>query len=347
MNDVAQQQINPLAQFKHDWDRNKVEVAKQLPKGVDPDRFMRTVITTVQGNHDLLKADRGSLFNACMQAAKDGLLPDGREATIQIYRTNIGTREAPRWVEMAQYMPMVRGLIKKMYEAGCTKVDAAAVYEKDHFRFARGDESIIEHEPYLGMDEPGPIIAAYAIVKLENGEVKREVMPRRDIEKVRLSSKAASGPGWTTWYDQFAIKAVLKRIYKQVPGRSDEFEQLAASDNEALGITIDQFGQNAEDYTAPVRTIESDHQPSKLPPEESRASRLKRKLEAEGAKVSTAAELQQEEAEAKEVIDNEADAEHEEMSEEAKEFLRELDEAEAKEKAAAKDDEKYPVSDEG
>jgi recombination protein RecT len=217
----------------------KAEVAKQLPKGVDPDRFIRTTITTVQMNPELLEADRTSLFASCMQAAKDGLLPDGREATIQIYNTKVSGPSGDQWVKKAQYMPMVRGLIKKMYEAGCSKVDGVAVYEKDDFVYELGDEPKIAHRPYLGSDDPGPVVASYAIVKLENGEVKREVMPRRDIEKVRDASKASTGPGWTNWYDQFAIKAVLKRIYKQVPGRSDEFENVIHSDNEALGITFD------------------------------------------------------------------------------------------------------------
>ena len=53
------------------------------------------------------------------------------------------------------------------------------------------------------------------------------------------ASKASNGPGWTTWIDQFAIKSVLKRVYKQVPGRSDEFESVAQADNEVLGITFD------------------------------------------------------------------------------------------------------------
>ena len=65
------------------------EVAKQLPKGIDPDRFIRTAITTVQMSPDLLDANRTSLFGALMQAAKDGLLPDGREATIQIHNTKV------------------------------------------------------------------------------------------------------------------------------------------------------------------------------------------------------------------------------------------------------------------
>lgn len=258
MNQVAKQ-ISPVNQFRSVLEGSmKAEVAKQLPKGVDPDRFIRTTITTVQMNPELLNANRSSLFASCMQAAKDGLLPDGREATIQIYNTKIRKPDGgEEWVKMAQYMPMVRGLIKKMYEAGCTKVDGVAVYEKDDFVYELGDEPKIEHRPYLGTEDPGLVIASYAIVKLENGEIKREVMPRRDIDKVREASKSSGGPGWSIWYDQFAIKAVLKRIYKQVPGRSDEFEAVAEADNQALGITFD--NHHVEDM--PLPALEKEKEP--------------------------------------------------------------------------------------
>lgn len=240
------------------------EIAKQLPKGVDPDRFIRTAITTVQMNPGLLDANRSSLFAAVMQAAKDGLLPDGREATIQIHNTKVkGPDGRDQWVKLATYMPMVGGLIKLMYESGCTYVDGAAVYEKDHFRFRRGDDPGIEHEPYLGEDDPGPVVAAYAIVKLANGEVKREVMPRRDIEKVRRASKAPDGPGWSNWYDQFAIKAVLKRIYKQLPHQNPALDRVIEHDNEAMGF--DGFNQRQMDTASitgeGVKTIE--HKPGK------------------------------------------------------------------------------------
>lgn len=247
------------------------EIAKQLPKGIDPDRFIRTAITVIQMRPELLEANKTSLFGALMQAAKDGLLPDDREATIQIYKTKVNQNGHEVWVKMAQYMPMVGGLLRKMYEAGCTYVDAAAVYEADHFRFKRGDDPGIEHEPNLTADDPGPVIAAYAIVKLASGEVKREVMPRRDIEKVRAASKAAEGPGWTKWYDQFAIKAVLKRIYKQLPHKSSDLDRLIEHDNEAMG-----FG------SLEVFSADNDTEPKALPDKSKRPSRLNQIIQQAG-----------------------------------------------------------------
>ena len=107
--------------------------------------------------------------------------------------------------------------MKKLYESGeVTYVDAAVVYERDLFAFRRGDAPAIEHEPYRGPEDPGPIVAAYCIVRLKNGETKREVMPLRDINRVRRrrSRRTREKSPWNKWPDQMAIKSVIKRIYQ-------------------------------------------------------------------------------------------------------------------------------------
>lgn len=198
--------------------------------------FVRVVLTAVQQTPRLLEADRRSLLLACMKAARDRLMPDGKEAVFNIYNTKVREKNGREvWVPTVQYLPMSGGIIKKMYESGHVKfVDALAVYAKDEFIYERGDSPRLVHRPTLD-NEPGEIVAAYAVIKLDNGETKREVMPRRDIEKVRAASQAPDGPGWRDWYDQFAIKSVIKRAYKQLPS-SVEIEQVIAHDNEAMGF---------------------------------------------------------------------------------------------------------------
>lgn len=242
---------SPAAEFRDlVMNKQRDEIARQLPKGIDPDRFIRTVLTVVQMNPELLDCNRTTLMGACMMAAKDGLMPDGKEATIQPYNVKVSKRNEPdRWEKHAQYMPMVGGIIKKMYNTGdVAMLDAAAVYEKDEFIFERGDVPRLVHRPYLGIEDPGPVIAAYVVIKLDNGEFKREVMPRRDIEKVREASKSKNGPGWTNWYDQFAIKAVIKRAAKQLPSSSEDLDRVIEHDNQAMGFDFSQ--RDAKEITA-------------------------------------------------------------------------------------------------
>ena len=259
--DMSNTQQSPIQQFRGMLEgAMKAEIAKALPSGIDPERFIRTIVTAVQMTPALLDADRRSLFASCMKAAQDGLLPDGREAVLNIYNTKVKTPNGDQWVQMVQYLPMVRGLLKVVRNSGeIAHIDAAAVYEKDEFIFERGDESKLVHRPYLGEDDPGKVIAAYLVAKLSNGEVHREVMSRRDIEKVRAASKAANGPGWTTWYDQFAIKSVIKRGTKLLPQSSDRLNRVIEHDNEALGIEFNQRGTNAAALQEPAapRQIEN------------------------------------------------------------------------------------------
>lgn len=238
-----QEARNPYGALKCQLETSKAEFKPLLGNDTNVDRFIRVVLNSVLATPDLLEADRRSLIAACMKAAQDGLLPDGREAVLNIYNTKVKKNGQESWVKMAQYLPMVGGLVKKLYESGeITYIDAAAVYENDKFVYRRGDDPKLEHEPSLG-DDAGKIIAAYAVIKLKNGEVKREVMPRRDIEAVRGASKSAERGPWVTWYDQQAIKSVIKRIYKQLP-RADALEKVVASDNEALGF-VDMSPQSA------------------------------------------------------------------------------------------------------
>lgn len=231
--------LTPVETFKkHITGGQREQIAKQLPKGVDAERFVRTALTVVQMNPDLLNCTMTSLFGSIMLAAKDGLLPDGKEAVIQSYNVNVAPKNKPPvWEKQAQYMPMVKGLMQIMYRTGeVSMVDGVAVYEKDVFEYERGDMPRIIHKPYTGIEAPGPVIAAYVVIKLKNGEVKREVMFRRDIESVRNASKAKDGPGWKNWYDQFAIKAVIKRAFKQLPTDSEDFDRVIQHDNDAMGF---------------------------------------------------------------------------------------------------------------
>lgn len=235
----AQQPKNPYDALKRQMETSKAEFLPLMGGSMtNVDKFIRVVLNSVLATPDLLGADRRSLIASCMKAAQDGLMPDGREAVLNIYRTNTAKRnEQPNWTNMVQYLPMVGGLIKKLYESGeIVYIDAAVVYANDRFVFRRGDSPALEHEPTMA-DDAGPIVAAYCVVKMRNGETKREVLPMRDINRIKSASKSAdsaNGP-WTKWPDQMAIKAVVKRAYKQLP-KVDSFERLDASDNQAMGF---------------------------------------------------------------------------------------------------------------
>ncbi|HEX6216714.1 MAG TPA: recombinase RecT, partial [Vicinamibacterales bacterium] len=191
----------------------KEQLKQALPPGVDPDRFTRVVLTAIQQNPKIAEVeDRQSLYNAAVRAASDGLLPDGREGAF----VEFSKKNGDRWTTAVQFMPMVAGVIKRLATAGIT-IDAQLVHTNDEFDQTLGDNAAILHKaPKLGQPR-GDIIGAYAIARLSNGMVMREVMDKDQIEQVRAASKSKNGGPWTTWFGEMARKTVIRRLAKRLP----------------------------------------------------------------------------------------------------------------------------------
>lgn len=227
--DNNQLQTMPFAEaFEH----YTPDLAAALPDHIRLDHFKRVVLTAVNLNPDLARADRRSLFNACSRCAHDGLYPDGREAALVVFRTKVKRGDQEYVADLVQYMPMVAGIRKRMRNTGeVLSADAQIVCKNDKFHYQLGDDQQIIHEPPpLGTDR-GPTVGAYSIIKLANGEVLREVMSRADIERVRAFSRAKDGPAWTKSWDEMGRKTVLRRNAKAAPSGSD-LERLLGRDDE-------------------------------------------------------------------------------------------------------------------
>lgn len=184
-----------------------------LPPGVPVERFNSVVMLAVQQKPELLLCERKSLLLAVMRCAADGLLPDGRDATIAVYN------DKKRGTTTAQFMPMVGGILKRARNSGeIASVSAAAFYENDLFDYELGDNEFIRHRPALG--ERGKLVGAYAIVRTKDGAIYRDVMDRFDIERRRAASAAPDSPAWLIWYDEQAVKTVLRHCLKKAPQSS-------------------------------------------------------------------------------------------------------------------------------
>lgn len=219
--------LTPIAQMRNTLTSMSAEFKAALPAQIPVDRFVRTAITAVQMQPQLLEADRRSLLGTCMKAAQDGLLLDGREAAPVIFRTKDGPK--------VQYMPMVGGILKKIRNSGeLASISAHVVYERDNFDYELGDDERIMHKPHLG-DDRGKPVAVYAIAKTKDGAIYREVMSLAEVNKVRNASRAANAGPWVDWWDEMARKTVIRRIAKRLPSSAD-LEQTLDADNEVAGV---------------------------------------------------------------------------------------------------------------
>lgn len=243
--------LTPIAAMRGTLEKMKPDFQSALPPQIPVEKFIRTTLTAIQMQPELLDTDKRSLLGSCMKAAQDGLLCDGREAALVIFRT----KEGPK----TQYMPMVGGILKKIRNSGeLASISANVVYERDHFDYELGDNEQITHKPYLAADR-GKAIAVYAIAKTKDGAIYREVMSVTEVEKVRSASRAANSGPWTQWWDEMARKTVIRRIAKRLPSSAD-VDSVLESDNEASG-----FEQRPPiDITPPAPSIDNPGTPSRL-----------------------------------------------------------------------------------
>lgn len=194
------------------------QVRMALPEHISIDKFQRTVITAVAKDPDLLSAERSSLFTACVEAAADGLLPNGKEAALVVYNTK--NRSTNRWEKKVQYIPMIGGIYKKARNSGeIAYLAAHLVHERDDFDYELGFEPVLRHKPSLG--ERGAVIGVYAAVTMKDGTKDLEFMTCAEVEEVRKASKASGNGPWVNWWGEMARKTAVRRLAKRVPMSAD------------------------------------------------------------------------------------------------------------------------------
>lgn len=213
---AEQKRKHPLVAFKDYADARMETLGNALPPHIPQAAFMSVVLTALQKKPELLKCTQQSLWNACIDAANVGLLPDGIEGAIAPYGQN---EKGQRIAEIATFMPMIGGYRKLAYEGGLiASWEVHVVRQRDHFDFALGDDAYIEHKPYFGAENPGDVVGAYSIAKLKDGSVLRDVMGLFDLNRIKAKSKASKGP-WSdaTFEPEMHRKTMGRRHYKQLP----------------------------------------------------------------------------------------------------------------------------------
>jgi len=205
------------------------ELQATLPAHIKPEKFINTALLAWSQSSYVQNAcktpeGRKTFFTSVMRCAQDGLLPDGKEAAFVAYKNNV------------QYMPMVDGLKKAMYNSGEIKdITTRVVFANDIFNVIVEDgREKLTHYPTDLKDDPGEAVGVYCVVNLKNGGQVIEVMRKAEVEKIRSFSKSASGPAWRDWWTEMAKAKVLRRAYKSSPKSADttQMDRLIESDND-------------------------------------------------------------------------------------------------------------------
>lgn len=226
-------QLRPIDQLCQSLSNEqfKANLQQALPANVDVERFVRTAINAIQTHPQqdkLLNCDKRTLFVSLQKAAADGLVLDGREATLVAYfNKKKGTNDIG-------YIPMVQGLVKTARNSGeIANLYAEVVYQNDSFSYSPGVDLEPIFNPDWFADDRGAAKGAYAVVTLKSGEKITSILPKSRILQIAGGGNNAyqydpnNGKHFSEWWKKTAIKNVLKYAPK-----SAELIELERHDND-------------------------------------------------------------------------------------------------------------------
>jgi phage RecT family recombinase len=181
---------------------------------IDPDHFIRALVTSAQIDPGLQACTFQSLWLACMRACRDNLLPDGREGAIIPFK------------DRATWVPMYQGLLKKFRASGQCRWITAEVVRKGE-RFERWIDQMGEHFHHVpDGDDNAPVEKVYAAATTKDGAFYVAVLSVTEINKIKAVSKATRDDSpWKMWPAEMMKKTALRRLSKLLPSGRDLFEE--------------------------------------------------------------------------------------------------------------------------
>lgn len=202
-------------------ERSKPKLAEVMPRHLSADRLMRIAVAACSKTPALLQCTPMSVLNAVMQGAQLGLEPGGP----------LGDAYLVPYKDQCQFIVGYRGLINLARRSGqIVSIEAHVVHSKDKFTCRYGLDSKLEHEPDWS-DDPGAVVAVYAVAKLKDGGTQCEVMTKAQVDAIRKRSKASGSGPWVSDYEEMCRKTVVRRLCKYLPLSVELADALEADTN--------------------------------------------------------------------------------------------------------------------
>lgn len=181
------------------------EIARALPRQMNPDRMARIATTVLRQTPALARTTPESFLGALLTASQLGLEPGPTGEAYLVPYGNVCT-----------FIPGYRGLIKLARNSGQLRdIWAEVVYSNDTFRYSLGLHRDLVHEPADG--DRGAPTHVYAAAELADGGRPFVVLRASEVEDIRARSKAGRNGPWVTDWAAMAKKTAVKQLAKWLP----------------------------------------------------------------------------------------------------------------------------------
>lgn len=224
--------------------RDRIEAL--LPDTIPYTRFASVAKTAIRSRPELAGADERTLLGALVRCAQDGLMPDGREAAINVYRSKVKNADgSDGYIQKAEYLPMIAGLRKNLAEFGWT-LKTRCVYTGDDFEYVEEPQSI-RHTPARPGVERGQRRGAYAVATHRDGRRVQIFLDEAEIAKRR--AKAKTDKVWQEHPDPMAEKSAGHAIFDEIP-RAERDRMIVPTDNGVDQAVELLYGPDGDTFTA-------------------------------------------------------------------------------------------------
>lgn len=223
-----QQGGNKPANFPAMLKASFAEVARALPRHLNPDRMSRIALTAFRRNPKLAQCDPRSVIASVIQASQLGLEID-----------TLGRAFLVPYGRECQFIPGWKGLVELVNRSGQGTVWTGAVFQGDEFDYSLGDSPFVKHKP-AGEFDPQLLQFAYAIGRPTGSEWPIiEVWPIARVIKHRdRYNKVGKGHYSFDNLEMYARKTALMQVLKYMP-MSPEMVQ---------AVELDAAGQAGEQH---------------------------------------------------------------------------------------------------
>jgi recombination protein RecT len=231
------------------------ELAKALPKGIAVERLVRSALSAMTRNPDLMSCTHHSIIGSLLTCAELGLLPDSI-----IGNCYLAPQERRKGTGLFEchFIVGYKGLINLAMRSGQVQtVHAVPVYDKkivgengEVFMWERGLEEKLVHKQNGLITDTNLATHFYGMVRLLNGGRLWDVMTRPQVEVVRDASKnymnapKKEETAWFTHFLEMAQKTVIRKVLKTAPLSSELTRAIALDELSDAGLKQD----NALDF---------------------------------------------------------------------------------------------------
>lgn len=224
---------NKVTDFPSLLKRSIGEIARALPRHINPDRMARIALTAFRTTPKLKECEPRSVLASVIQSSQLGL-----EIGL------MGEAHLVPYGKQCQLIPGYTGLMKLARQSGLVQdIYAHEVRLNDKFSLKLGMERNLEHEPLTAPggfpasdEERGEVTGFYAVAVFKDSSRTFVAMGRMEVEKIRDSSKGyQAAKQWkkeTVWDSDFVsmgLKTAIRRLCKYLP-KSPELATALALD---------------------------------------------------------------------------------------------------------------------